>query len=158
MLKLGQDINTSIIKPFWKHLAIKQSEFNAFMSWNLLNMSNGTDYPNLSLCRGSLYPTPISTATYNSMNGQFSVSFDTALSGDQSDSDKLYLAIFDKVNKFFMIDISGTETRAGGSITITKDTGLDPANHVAYLWFSDKAVTDPTFKASNSVYAQVTAV
>ncbi|MDD5572042.1 MAG: hypothetical protein PHD97_12905, partial [Bacteroidales bacterium] len=83
--------------------------------------------------------------------------WDPALSGDQSNTDKAYLAIYDKVNKFFMIDISGAKTRADAEIKITKDTGLDPSNYVAYLWFSDKAVTDPTFKASNSVYAQVVA-
>jgi len=157
VLKLGQDINTSIIKPFWKHLAIKQSEFNAFMSWNLLAMSNGTDYPNLSLCRGSLYPTPVSSAEYDSVTGTLEVNFPVTLIGDQSNSDLAYLAVYDKVSNAFFIDVSGSASRSSGKIGMSLESGLTPSNLECYLWFSDKALTDPTFKASNSVYEQAVA-
>lgn len=157
VLKLGQDINTSIIKPFWKHLAIKQSEFNAFMSWNLLSMSNGTDYSNLSLCRGSLYPTPITKSEYDSATGNLVFTWDPSLVGDQSATDKFYCAVYDKVFNAFFIDISGNAERSSGTSTLNLETGLTPSNLETYAWFSDKAITDPTFKASNSFYLQATA-
>lgn len=149
---LGQDLNNSFIVPFWKHLAIKKTELNAFMSYNLLNMASGQDYPNLSYSRGSLFPTASETATYNTATGEVIVTFPTTLQGDQSLTDIPYLVIVDKSSGALYANILADNTRNDGTISKTIISGKAATDILTYLTFSNVEIGGEGFICSNSFY------
>lgn len=157
VLRLGQDINTSVIKPFWKHLAIKKSEFNAWMSYHLLNLSSITNYANIKLCLGSLLATPIVSAVYTAGTGILAITWSSTPSGDQTDEDIAYVACYDENLPGWSVDTVTSRTRDNGSFDFDIGAGRTAGKLHAYLWFSNVAVGEPLYKQSTSDYSVVTA-
>lgn len=152
VFELGQDLNQSFIIPFWKKFAIKKTELNCFMSYNLLNMSNGEDYPNLSYAQGSLFPTASTAATYNTATGEIIVTFPTTLQGDQALTDIPYLVVLDKATGALYCNVAENKTRNDGTIGMSIISGKTATDILTYLTFANVAIGEEGFICSNSYY------
>lgn len=153
MVIVSQALLLSVIQPFWKKYAIKKSEYNAFMSHNMNNVSYPINYLNLILCKGSIAVCEIIDAVYTSLTGSVDISWDKTLEGTQELTDISYAAVYVPSNNFWYVNVLGSITRNSEALKVTIIAGLtgsDITDCVAYLWFSDVAFTEPVFNCSTS--------
>jgi hypothetical protein len=161
VLRVAQALLLSVIKPFWKPYAIKKSEYNAFMQHNLNVVSAPIDYEDLELAKGNIQNTPVTDAVYDHTTGQVDVNFVNSIEGSQKSTDIPYAAIYDPTSELWYVNVAGSGTRADGKLAVQLGAGIyqgDIAKSVAYLWFTDVAVTINGFDCSGSSSIHLTYV
>ena len=161
VLFVGQDLLLPVLKVFWKPLAIKMSEMNAFLKYNLLNQSGSFSASKLILALGSIPFTSISAANYSNGSGVVSIGYSPSAGAGQETSDKMYGAVYNPTSKLWYFNLTGEKTRADGDIGVSLPSGLpeiEAESCLAFIWCTDKAVTVAGFKVSDSSHSLITFV
>lgn len=144
-------------KKGFKELAVRKSEYNAFVSENALNgfltwsgSAWNAVYPNLKIGKGSLNTTSISGVSATNASASVTVTFPSTASGNQSTSDIANVVIISGENYGQNI---GTVSRSAGTITVTMESAVATTNELEiYLFFT----TADGSKSSNSEHVQET--
>jgi len=150
----------SVILFGYKEQAIKMSEYNAFVSDNIMDAINldvsqvaTMDYPNLKVSKGTIGDTAIKTGTADSANRTVKITWDaTPIPVGGTATDIGYVVIYDVTNDLWIIS-DGTLLRSAG--TYTSDTLSNVAIgqvYKSYLFFyaSDGG------SSSDSVFQDIT--
>jgi hypothetical protein len=149
---LYRQIAEGITRGF-KQLAVKRSEFNAFISTNLLNGavgSNGTTASftpaNFVSVKGTLTPTEVLSTAYNGTGDVLTLTFSDTATGDQSTTDVALLTVVNSLGTKAQVFMNNN--RGDGEAIATLPIADWPAGtYYAYLGFYNSG----TGKASDSV-------
>lgn len=134
-----------IIKIGYSSQAIKQSEYNAFISDMIRNAFIGSTVEtvaieplNVKIAKGTMAPTPISTASYE--NHDFTMTWDGAapLAPSQSASDLAYpvFIAFDASGEVELVVVGTPVARTVGTVTETVNQEGSAENVYQYLFFA----------------------
>ena len=146
-----------VIRVGFKEVATTISEYNAFMSENMLNdflgyVSNAwvADHSKLVLAKGSLDVTIASSTASNASADTITINFPTSPAGNQSNADKFFaICGTDTAGG----NSAGTVTRNDGTAVITLDHNLVSGDVVKGYYFFQSADGK---KVSNSQYFTLT--
>lgn len=161
VLFVGQDLLLPVLKVFWKSLAVKMSEMNAFMKYNLLAQTGVFDPQQLILAIGSIPFTEITSATYDPSSGATTINFSASAGAGQETTDLAYGAVYNPDSKLWYFILTGLALRSAGKVALTLPTGWSEEVAeacVAYLWFTDKSVQLSGFKVSDSSNSLLTSI
>lgn len=150
----ARDLLLSVIKPYWSHWAIKKSEYNAFMSTNILLCEAGFTFAKLLLTKGNIPTTAITSATYDNSDGKVIFVWPVTLFGGQLATDIPHMAVYDPSSSAWYTNVAETALRSAGTLNVILPSGKTEEQAgamTAYLWFTDKVKTNPAYKVSNSV-------
>jgi len=153
LVQLGELIFDDIITVIWNPFRRKASSgWSNWLKANLLLQTGATiDYSIFVLSQGSIYPSAVKTSVYTTGTGACVIEFlDTSLN-NQEQNDLVGAFVIDDASDNNFYNASLAAKRSDGTITVTCDTGLTPANCHAYLFFVRKSGTVIT-KVSNSTY------
>lgn len=151
VVKIAQGCLTTVVHPYWKAFAIKQSNYNAFVSANMDVLSLPIDPSKLIMSKGSLFPAKIDACTYNDTTGAVVLGYSDELGSNGSASDDVSGFVFNNTT-FETFAIATTERNAGtqsGNIA----TGMNVADLSAYtvvsadLGTSYEKISDSSFLA-----------
>lgn len=140
-------IKSTVIQPFWDVFYSSMSGFNAFMQYNLLNMTAPFSYANMLVAKGSLEPETVAFTSY--AGGNVTLGWTPAGLGNGLDTDSAYGVIFDAANNIAFVS-DGSDTRVDGTLVMAIGAGRDVAQLHNYLFFSRGASS--TLEVSNSTY------
>lgn len=159
IVQIGRGIKPALDAGF-KEQAINQSEFNAFVSENIMTAINAASPPAvtpnfaaLEVSKGSLSNTLINSivATFAQADVEFNFS-NTATTPDQSLTD-LAVAVVINTTSAEVAYIIGADARSTGQTIVTMPSNLTIGDNLeCYLFF----VKEDYSKASDSQYDQVT--
>ena len=159
IVQIGRGIKPALDAGF-KEQAINQSEFNAFVSENIMTaISAGSppavtpNFPALEISKGSLSNTLISSVTSPSAQPDVDFAYaNTATTPDQSLTDRA-VAVVINTTQGEVAYIIGADARSAGSTTVTMPSNLTIGDVLeCYLFF----VKEDYSKASDSQYDQAT--
>lgn len=113
---------------------------------------------------GDLYPTAVASAQYASGTGALTVTWGTALMGNQADTDMPYLLVLQKpilesigrdgTWKAAIVSYAFTgSARSAGTLTVTLPTGIVVTNLVVSLYFRSADVTVGYSRSGNAAVA-----
>lgn len=147
-----------VVQPYWNPGAIKQSGFNLFIAINNQRVSDNQDFVNILMTKGTYEPIKaITSATYNSVNGDVQINWSTVVENIGDNDDRIMLVVlnktfYDPADKTPILLFKYTElaTRADGSESFTFPTGLTPADLIVYLGVRQPAI-DPKLRIGNSL-------
>lgn len=158
IVQIGRGIKPALDAGF-KEQAINQSEFNAFVSENIMTAINAAsppavtpNFPALEVSKGSLSNTLISGITATSAQADVDFAFaNTATTPDQSLTD-VAVAVVINTTAQEVAYIIGADARSTGSTTVTMPSNLTIGDELeCYLFF----VKEDYSKSSDSQYDQV---
>jgi len=140
----------SVIPFAWDPFAVKMSGFNHFVNANyhLVDANNKFTINNL-MSKGSLEPTSLLTATYASLTGIFTFTWNSSIFGNGEATDAAYGVIYDMQAKIFRKAGDLHAARSVGVGTLTTATNLTATNLIGFVLFSRGTGQD--FIVSNSV-------
>ena len=92
---LGSALLATVVKPMWDRFAQRESGFNAFVRANISAFyANGTsDLSMVEISKGTLAPSLITSAVYNSGTKKLTIAFETAPVGDANPNDVAFIAV-----------------------------------------------------------------
>jgi hypothetical protein len=146
----------SILVIGFKELAIKKSEFNAFVSQNLKNAFDLSSPPTATfvpasfmISKGTITDTPITSVVADVSDGDITFTYPTtATAPGQSATDKPVMAVYNATKEEWTNGV-GTATRADGTDTLAIPATWEDADVIhSYLGFVNAAGD----AASDSVY------
>ena len=141
----------------WKQLAIGKSEYNAFVSYNLLNAFDYSTPPTATLnmedvliSKGTIAPAPVSAITATNGTATVTVTWPTtaALPG-QAVTDKALLLVTNKQNNTSAQSV-GLISRSVGTATLTLSENNSTGDDIT-VWLGFYNPSDG--KSSDSVYS-----
>lgn len=140
---------TDFVRTTFKHFAIKQTAFNAAVSYNIKNAITGTypayaiDYPKVLVSMGSL-PPALNPGVTSATAGEVEFTWQNNTGGPYAKAtDKVALCVYNPT-KGYATDVIGGNTRTGGTQSVTL-----PAN-----WSGDEVQCFIAFANENgSVYS-----
>jgi hypothetical protein len=144
VVQAGKLILTAVIQPFWNYKASQMAGFHLYTSVNLKLVDDETDYENLLVTQGSLEGFTSgdpAAGSYNSGNGQATITWDETISGNGLLTDNIGIAIIDFNNNVAFTSI-GTYTRDDESAVLSIGTGRNTAYVRAYLFAYRGSIPD----------------
>lgn len=147
----------AVIRVGFKEVATTISEYNAFMSENMLNdfltyVSNNwvVDASSMVVAKGSLDMIGLSSTASSASANTVTLNFDTTANGNQSNGDKLYVICGGPTYRGLS---AGTVTRNDGTAVITMDGDVVTSHVISGYYFF---VSADGRKVSNSAYFTLT--
>jgi hypothetical protein len=132
----ARQVLSTLIQPYWDPFYSDKSGYNALMSNWLLNAdANDLLVAACSASKGTLAPQILTIATYDSVSGDVSISWNQNLVGNQLATDLAKVLVFDKSSGLLYFEDS-SDARSTNNTTFTINTGLTATNLECYLFFS----------------------
>jgi hypothetical protein len=138
-----------VVQPYWDPFASKISGFNAMVKHNLLRVTSSSDYSNIQVANGNLESAAITAFTYDTSDGDCSITYDDTPMGNGADDDNVCVVIVDAENNVVFVD-DGTYTRVDTPATPNIGAGRTATSLHAYLFCyrgsgSSLLVSDSTY-------------
>lgn len=127
----------NLIQPYWSKFYSSMSGYNAFIKYNIMHLSDSTYEltTNNVMSRGNLLGVSNLAATYYTLNGDVSVSWENNQNGSTGLSTDLYFLVI--VNKDGTVYKSWEpgDTRGDEGTNISIPSGLSASDVIVYLFF-----------------------
>lgn len=152
VVRLASSMLDDIINVFWLKYAKKMTAFNAFIKENMNSMTSATDWPNLILCKGSLYFGGITAA--GKVGTKVNITFNSDPGGNGADDDLVMAAVYD-TSKNRITLANSPVSRSSGTIEVNLGYDFTASNVRAYAFaYRNLKSSDPDL--SYSSYSAVT--
>ena len=149
VVSLAQNLLGTLIITYVNPFAVKMSGFNMFISMFIANATSaGLATALCQVTKGTLEGADISTATYNTTNGNVDVAFPSTVSGNGLATDDVSILVLDNASNQVIGYGSADATRTDAGVALSVATGLLAADLIVYIWFSRG--TGSSFIVSNS--------
>ncbi|RLJ04688.1 MAG: hypothetical protein DRP08_01140 [Candidatus Aenigmatarchaeota archaeon] len=137
LVTIGKGILKDIINVSWSPFRRgAQTGWSNWLGNNLILQQGSTlDYDKLCLSDGSIAPTPIKSAQFNSSTGIASIQWDKTIINNQSKSDIPVAFMINESTDLFYYNADLDLDREDESIEITGNIGDTPSDLHGYLWF-----------------------
>jgi hypothetical protein len=143
----GRLLLISLLQAFWDPFAVKMSGFNSWLSTNIKNITDDTDFEHILMSSGSLQQLTDVALVYTSGSGVVGFSASYSAGGSGLPTDNVALVILDKVNH--MAYFRDGDTVADSPLEYTIPSGLTSANLEGYIFSYRGSGSD--MEISNSV-------
>ena len=133
---------TSLLRIGFKNQAVKMTEFNAAMAYNLRNAISGIypayaiDYANALISEGTL-PEALNPTAVSAVAGKIAFTWgDNSSDGSAKGDDKVILVVYNPVKKK-AVNVLGGNTRTSGSQVITLPASFSGDEVQCYIAFQN---------------------
>ena len=148
-----RQVLSTLVQPYWDPYYTSMSGYNAITSNWLLNApSSNLLTAAVSISKGTLASTQISSATYNTSGGSLAIVFPSAASGNQLATDTQVCVVFDDSTGLLYVK-SNSGMRMTGSNSYTLPAGLTATNLLVFLFFVQGSGSSMIVSDSTSVDA-----
>jgi len=157
LVGMFKGILVPLVHKFWNPFtgAHETGWSNLIGANQLIGAGSAIDYESVVISKGSLPNEVITTATYDDTSGLVAVEWVDSLAEGSSSLDFVMVCAYDKVNnKWAFAD--GEENRGSETESVTLETGLTPADVVAYLFFFTGVFATPAIESVSNSAAKET--
>jgi hypothetical protein len=163
---VGQQINSTVLQPYWNYLFNKMSGFNAFIKENIKRVSDGSvaSMEDLLVSKGSYQQVAsIGSATYDDTTGDVVVSWVDTPGARGSADDQMIVVVLDATDYdiatrtgIWVSAVDSSKVRSDASATLSLPTGRTATDLHAYVGVANPADAG-SLDTANSKYSAVTA-
>lgn len=149
MVGYGRDLLTSILQPFWDPFYNTMSGFNAFVKENIGKLGTGNVIDlDCVMAKGNLEGVAVITGTYSTGNGNTTLTWDKAVSGNGLVTDSIAVVVADVTGKK-LYGFTPVATRDDENVIVVIPSGLVATAVIVFAFFYRSV--DDQLEVSNSV-------
>lgn len=137
IVAVARQLLGTLIQPYWNHFYTSMSGFNAFVKYNIMQLASDTYEltTNNLMARGNLLGVANLSATYDTLDGAVTLSWDNNANGSTGlSTDFDYVVIVNKNGTVYKSsELSDSREDGGSSVNIP--SGLTASDLIVYFFF-----------------------